>query len=125
MEEEITQELFVKYGEKYKQERLEIAKELTKLETGCSNLENAANDALDFSENISKMWQHGGYTEKQRLQYYLFPKGIRYNRKTDSVRTEKYNSLFLWIARKQQEVGENKNGIPELNLSYAALVAGE
>jgi len=125
MEEEITQELFVKYGEKYKQERLAIAKELTKLEAGCSNLENAANDALDFSENISKMWQHGGYNEKQRLQYYLFPKGIRYNRKTDSVRTEKYNSLFLWIARKQQEVGENKNGIPELNLSYAALVAGE
>jgi len=68
------------------------------------------------------MWQHGGYNEKQRLQYYLFPKEIRYNRKTDSVRTEKYNSLFLWIARKQQEVGENKNGIPELNLSYAALV---
>ena len=59
------------------------------------------------------------------MQYYLFPKGIRYNRKTDSVRTEKYNSLFLWIARKQQEVGENKNGIPELNLSYAALVAPE
>jgi len=69
------------------------------------------------------MWQHGGYNEKQRLQYYLFPKGICYNRKTDSVRTEKYNSLFLWIARKQQEVGETKNGIPELNLSYAALVA--
>ncbi|MHB8261008.1 MAG: recombinase family protein [Bacteroidia bacterium] len=123
MEEEITQELYVKYGEKYKQERLEIAKELTKLETGSSNLEEGANEALDFAENLSEMWHRGGYKEKQRLQYYLFPKGIRYNRKSDTVRTEKYNSLFLWIARQQQDVSQNKNGIPELNLSYAALVA--
>ena len=102
--------------------RLEIAKELTKLEIGSSNHENEVNEALDFAENLSKTWHRGGYKEKQRLQYYLFPNGIRYNRKSDAVRTDKYNPLFLWIARQQQEVGENKNGIPELNLSYAALV---
>ena len=120
--EEINQELYVKYGEKYKQERLEIAKELTKLEIGSSNHENEVNEALDFAENLSKTWHRGGYKEKQRLQYYLFPNGIRYNRKSDAVRTDKYNPLFLWIARQQQKVSENKNGIPELNLSYAALV---
>jgi hypothetical protein len=70
MEEQITQELYVKYGEKYKQERLEIAKELTKLEAGSSNLEEGANEALDFAEKLSKIWASGGYKEKQRLQYY-------------------------------------------------------
>jgi hypothetical protein len=74
---------------------LEIAKELTKLEAGFSNLENMADDALNFSENFSKIWDNGGYNEKQRLQYFLFPNGIRYNQKSDTVRTDKYNSLFL------------------------------
>jgi site-specific DNA recombinase len=120
--EELSQELYVKYGTKYKQERLALAQELTKLETGSSNLENEVDEALDFSENISKTWHCGGFKEKQRVQYFLFPNGIRYNRKKDTVRTDKYNPLFLWIARQQQDAANNKNGIPELSLEYAALV---
>ncbi|MHB8261361.1 MAG: recombinase family protein [Bacteroidia bacterium] len=125
MAEEINQELYVKYATKYKQEKLDLMKELAKVNSDCSNLENEAEFATQIAENISKLWHSGEYKEKQRLQYYLFPNGIYYNRKTGTVRTNSYNSLFLWMCRQQQDVSQNKNGIPELNLSYAALVAGE
>jgi site-specific DNA recombinase len=95
------------------------------LETSSSNHEKGANEALTFAENISKTWGCGSYMETQRLQYFLFPNGIRYNKKSNEVRTEKYNPLFLWIARQQQDGSQKKSGIPELNLSYAALVAPE
>ncbi len=48
--------------------------------------------------------------------------GITYNKKNDAVRTLSYNKLFLWTARQQQDLAENKIGIPELNLAYADLV---
>ena len=100
----------------------EIAKEMSKMKIGSSNLEKGADETLTFAENISKIWSAGGYNKKQRLQYFLFPNGIRYNKKSNEVRTDKYNPLFLWIARQQQDLSQNKSGISELNLPYAALV---
>jgi len=41
------------------------------------------------------------------------------------VRTEDYNSVFLWVALKQVDLWQKKCGISSLNLDYAALVAGE
>jgi len=52
----------------------------------------------------------------------MFPKGIRYNKKLEVCRTEKYNSVFLWIARQQQDLSNKKTGMPELSLDYAGLV---
>ena len=51
------------------------------------------------------------------------PDGIYYDRKNDAVRTENINPLFLWMAQQAQVLSNKKSGIPELNLSYAALVA--
>jgi site-specific DNA recombinase len=122
MDEEITQDLFVKYGAKYKGERLKVSEELRKKEAFSSNYEEDADLILDYAINISKMWASTGYKEKQRLQYFVFPKGISYFKQIDGVRTEDYNSLFLQIALSQQEAGGNKKGIPELGLKYAACV---
>ncbi len=123
MEEKITQELFVKFAAKYKLESTDLLKKIQDTETNCSNHKDVVDLALNYAQNISEMWHSSDYMKKQRLQYFLFPEGLRYNKRTDTVRTTKYNSVFLWLALQQQDLEQKKCGIPSLNLDYAALVA--
>lgn len=52
-----------------------------------------------------------------------FLKVFCYNKKTDTVRTDKINSVFLCIARHQKDLEHKKSGILFLNFEYSALVA--
>ncbi len=122
MNEEMAQDLFVKYVEKYKLERIDLLKKIQALEGSGSNQEEAVDLALDYAVNLSKMWHSGDYMKRQRLQYFLFPEGLRYNKKNDTVRTEGFNPTFLWVARQQQDVAQNKSGIAILGMDYPTLV---
>src|ERR1035437_3605114 len=121
--EEMTQEMFLKYQEKYKKERLEIYQRMQKAGNRASNLEEIVNTVLDYARNLPETWGDSKYIGKQKLQFLAFPQGIRYSKKTDGVRTFEINPTFLWITQKQQESGQEKSGIPLLNMDYAALVA--
>jgi site-specific DNA recombinase len=121
----INSELYNKMSPKLDTEIKEVLEELTKLKENSSNIENCADDALNFLQNISECWSYSDYNKKRELQNLMFPTGMTYNKKNDVVRTENYNNLILWVTRHQQDLEKNKAGIPELNLSYAGLVAGE
>lgn len=123
--EDINQELYVKYVEKYKQEKVEILKEIQKLESTCSNHEEIIDLAVENALNFTKMWASGECKRKIRMQYLLFPKGLWYNKKKDTVRTERINQAFLWMACKQRELEEIKSGMPILNIEHSALVDPE
>lgn len=120
--EELRQDLYVKYVEKYKQEKVEILKELGRLESKSSNHEEVIDLALQNAVNFTNMWASGDWKRKVRMQYLLFPKGLHYNKKNDTVRTEKINEAFLWMACQQQVLSKIKTGIPLLNLRYSCLV---
>ncbi len=120
--EELSQELYLKYGEKYKCERLKILQELQKLQADSSNHETIVEMALENAKNFSKIWTSGGYEQKRKVQDWVFPEGIRYNKENDTVRTDKFNMAFLWMACQQQTLSQIKSGIPILNLGYSALV---
>ncbi len=122
MNEEIAQDLFVKYAEKYKLERLELLRKMQESEYSSSNHQDAVDLALNYAVNLTKMWHSGDFIKKQRLQYFLFPEGLTYNKQNDEVRTTKYNSVFLWIAYKQKELEGNKKGIVSLGLDYPTWV---
>ncbi|MFI5151464.1 MAG: hypothetical protein ACHQRM_17180 [Bacteroidia bacterium] len=77
---------------------------------------------LDYAGKLPETWADSPYSSKQKLQSAVFPEGLTYNKKTNAVRTPKYNRTFLWIAQQQQEAGNKKSGIPQLGLSYTALV---
>lgn len=124
MSEEITKELYLKYVEKHKQEQVEIQRDLQQFEHGTSNPEDCAQLITNYAKDLRKIWQSSDYLQKQKLQNYLFPKEIRYCKNLGLVRTEDYNSVFLWIALKQDDFGQKKCGISSLNLDYAALVEG-
>lgn len=120
--EEITPELYVKHAEKFKQEKVGLLKELTKLEGHSSSHEEIVDHALGNAVNISKMWLSGEYKDKIRVQNWIFPEGLIYNKKKDTVRTPKINQAYAWMACQQQVLSKIKSGIPLLNIGYSALV---
>lgn len=125
MDEEITKELYLKYVEKHKEEQVKIQRDLQDVELSASNPEDCAQLITSYAKDLRQMWLSADYMQRQKLQNYLFPQGLRYCKEKGLVRTEEYNSVFLWIAHKQRELGQKKCGIPSLNLDDAALVAGE
>ena len=106
MSEEITKELYLKYAEKHKEEQVKIQRDLQQFELGSSNPEDCARLITSYAQDLRKMWLSGDYVSKQKLQNYLFPKGIRYCKNSGLVRTEDFNSVFLWIALKQGDFGK-------------------
>jgi site-specific DNA recombinase len=124
MNEEISKELYDKYNVKLNEERKQIEQVLARSENPVSNLEGKINHMIEMAGKLCVYWGSANYVVKQKLQYLLFPEGICYNRKTDQCRTNKINGVFLQILRWTQDFRNEKSGIPELNLDYAALVAG-
>lgn len=120
--EEISQEMFLKFQAKFKQEAIEIRKKLEKSSVQVSNLDRCVDTVLGYTANLHELWDSEGYKERQRLQYLLFPKGIYYNKRTNECRTTELKSPFLWMIQQSQALSGNKVGIPELNLRYSDLV---
>ena len=122
MEEDIDRELYFKYMDKYKAEKSEIERNITQTNTGVSNLDQCIEKAITISSNLSSTWASSNYSVKQKIQFLIFPDGIRYNKKNDKCRIERINSIFAYIACVAQEMAKQKSGIPELSLKYSTLV---
>lgn len=102
---------------------MKIQRDLQAVELSASNQENCTQLIASYAKDLRQMWLSGDYLQKQKFQNYLFSKGIRYCKNLGLVRTGEYNPMFLWIAHKQQDLGQKKSGIPSLNVDDAALVA--
>jgi hypothetical protein len=64
------------------------------------------------NEKASQLWVSSDYSNKQRLQYLIYPDGILYNKENNTVRTPRVNSLFTAISCLSYISTENKNGQP-------------
>jgi site-specific DNA recombinase len=92
--EEINHDLYLKYAEKFKQEKVGLLKELQKLESECSNHDELINETIENASNLPAMWASGTYNDRIRIQNWLFPLGLQYNKKKNTVRTEKINQAI-------------------------------
>ena len=77
-----------------------------------------------FAENISQLWVSSDFSYKQKLQYLVFPDGILYNKKKDTVRTEKVNELFAEISFLKWVLEGNKKGNLEKDCLKSSSVPG-
>lgn len=121
IEEEINGDLYNKFLGKYVAEKGEIEQNILKTSKQVSNLEDCMNTAIEFASKMPFKWLSANYLVKQHLQFLVFPEGIDYCKKNDGCRTNRINSVFLYIAYFQQIITNKKSGIPELNLNFAAL----
>ena len=122
--EEINSELYAKYTEKYRAEKMAIEQNLENSNSKISNLEECIDKAFYYSSNLPSMWTSANYSVKQKIQFLLFPEGICYSKQKDQYLTTRINSVFASIAYLAQDLRQEKSGIPQLNMDYAALVAG-
>ena len=94
----IDREMYDKFIVKYQAELAEKQGELRRISFDFSNLSKVLDTALNIASNIHNIWKLGTYAVKEKLQYLLFPEGIRYDRKNHVFRTGKINSIFNEIA---------------------------
>ena len=77
-----------------------------------------------MTENLSKTWEDMTFSEKVRLQSYVFPDGILYDKENDRVRTTSVNSIFEVSRYLSEKYGHKKSGIlskKELNSTIVDL----
>jgi hypothetical protein len=98
-----------------------IEKNLMKLSRQVSNLDDGVGTAIKFTLELPLKWVSADYNTRKRIQYLLFPEGIRYSKKTDECRTPRINTLFSYIVYYQQIISNKKRDIPELGLDYASF----
>jgi DNA primase len=104
---EMSKETFDKFYIRYKQEELNISRQLENCAGEISNLGELIQSTVTLSSKLAVVWSSAGIKVKENLQKLIFPEGILFDRKIGGFRTPKVNSVFQAIA--------DLNGIPEEN----------
>lgn len=119
---EIPYDLYLDFVKDYENEKKKVAKELENGSKGVSNPELCVNFAVNYSTKLAPVWSSASYTDKQRLQFLLFPEGIFYNRAADRCRTTGVNDVFAYIAVQERLLQKCKSRTPLKNFESAAWV---
>jgi DNA invertase Pin-like site-specific DNA recombinase len=96
--EEITGELYAKFKAKFEKERDDLEGEIHKTAIEMSKLDGFLDYTLNIAAHLPKMWEEGNYTQRQLLQYMVFPEGIAYNRQEDECRSGRVNSFMAHLS---------------------------
>lgn len=121
---EIERELYQKFVNRYKTEKLEINAELGSLSFENSNLEKRLEKYCQILTKPSLLWVSNGYNGKLELQELMFPKGILYNKEKGDFRTPEINEVAFVLAEIAKDVEQNdKGGLIDFN-SKSPLVSG-
>lgn len=119
---EIEKELFQKFIVKYRTEKVEILKEIENSSYKNSNLEKQLNKYCSILSNVATIWTSNDYRGKIELQELMFPKGIIYNRKNDSFRTEEINEVAFVLTELSSDIaGKNKGDEACFNTSSPSV----
>ena len=121
--EEITRDMFDKFKTKFVDEKKEIEKERAKFGNRVSNLDLYIDAAFRATSKLAPEWASADYSDRQELQYLVFPEGIYYNRKKDECRTPKVNQAFRYFAALARVSGEKEKGNCNKILQFPSLVA--
>lgn len=121
--EEITKDMFDKFKAKFGEEKKTIEKEKAKFGNKVSNLDLYIDAAFRASSKLAPVWASADYSDKQELQYMVFPDGIYYNRKKDQCRTPKVNEALRYLADVASVLEVKEKREPQFDLHVPSLVA--
>jgi hypothetical protein len=114
---EVTKEMYNKFSLRYKEEKLNILKQVEGLEKS-SNPQKQVKRALELSAQLPYLWGSSSVSEKEKLQKLIFPGGILLDSQKKEVRTTTVNSVFELIHLINSDLDKNKN---EKNYSFSRL----
>ncbi len=122
--QELTKDLYDKYLLKYLDEKKQLEEENVKGDFKSSNLEKAVKNGLEILLDPLQLWVSCDYDDKQRLQYLLFPEGMRYDKENKRVRTPRVNSVVSLISSVARVSEENEKGYLVKSSLDSRFVAG-
>ena len=117
------EETFKKLHDRYKIEKASINNMLEECKRDSSNQKEVIKKSLKICANISKIWQSGNLNVKEKLQRLVFPNGIYYNQRKNSVRTERVNSIIKLNVELTKEVNGKKN-CESVSYDTSAILVG-
>src|SRR5690606_36113715 len=108
---EINKELYEKFSGKYYQELKEIQQQNQVAALKSSNLEKYINYSLEISTTLSKSWELGNFSYRQKLKQLVYPEGVYYNAKNELFRTKRMNEIFKLIHLLSADNEDKKKGL--------------
>ena len=120
--EEIPYDLYLEFLADFEKEKKEISDQLAKCTKGVSNPEKCVEFAINYSMKLSSVWSSANYSDKQRLQFLIFPEGLFYNHEEDKCRTDNSSEVFQYIANLKRLLQESKSRTHLKKSKCAALV---
>jgi hypothetical protein len=99
----VPEDVYIRLRTKLAKEKVEILKMLSTLDVESSNLKTYFRKGITLSTQLATNWASSPIPEKEKLQKFVFPEGVTYNRE---------KGLFLPIARLNciSESDKNKQG---------------
>ena len=103
-------------------EKEKIEKELKKIREKSSNRFDQFENCIQFAANLAFIWEKGDYRTRQIIQIMAFPKGMSYDKKNDTVRTERINEVVGISSETAGILGQNKTGRSHVKTTSSRLV---
>lgn len=111
IKKELTREKYQVLTSKLEKEKEEIVKEKSQFGVSTSNLSEKIVQAGELYLKLPDLWANGSHERKTELQKLIFPEGIIYDKKTDTVLTPKINEAIIEIARYTGDSSIMKEGL--------------
>ncbi len=120
---ELSKELYDKFNTRYKEELASITQSLQGYCFDASNLQQVLKTTLLATGKLQYLWSVSDVKEKEKLQKFMFPEGIVYDRENQLFRTDVVNPTFELIECISKVLGGNKNGQNHKTNDFARLAA--
>jgi DNA invertase Pin-like site-specific DNA recombinase len=108
LDKKIPEDVYIRLRTKLAKEKADVMKVLSNLDVESSNLKIYFREGITLSTQLTTTWDSSGVPAKEKLQKFIFPQGVTYNREKGLFLTCKVNSLFEPIAQLNSITGGDK-----------------
>jgi site-specific DNA recombinase len=105
----VPEDVYIRLRTKLAKEKADIAEILSTLDVESSNLKTYFREGISICTQLATSWDSSPIPVKEKLQKFVFPEGVTYNREKGLFLTSKVNSLFEPIARLNSITDDDKN----------------
>ena len=108
----VPEDVYIRLRTKLAKEKADIMEVLSNLDVESSNLKTYFRWGITVSSELATKWDSSEIPIKEKLQKFVFPEGVTYNREKGVFLTSKVNTLFEPILRLNciSESDKNKQG---------------
>ena len=104
----VPEDVYLRLRTKLAKEKGDLVELLSNLDVESSNLKTYFRWGITISTELTTRWDSSLVPQKEKLQKFVFPEGVTYNREKGLFLTSKVNSLFEPIARLNSISGGDK-----------------